>query len=75
MTRFDAIKQMNIEDLAFFLSILECDDLNSIPNITDEDIDYYKNYLKDEDNDLIDILHELNKSRHDYKEVNNGNDN
>lgn len=68
MTRFDAIKQMNIEDLAFFLSILECDDLNSIPNITDEDIDYYKNYLKDEDNDLIDILHELNKSRRDYKE-------
>lgn len=68
MTRFDAVKQMNIEDLAFFLSILECDDLNSIPNITDEDIDYYKNYLKDEDNDLIDILHELNKSRRDYKE-------
>ena len=68
MTRFDAIKQMNIEDLAFFMSILECDDLNSIPNITDEDIDYYKNYLKDEDNDLIDILHELNKSRRDYKE-------
>ena len=75
MTRFDAIKQMNIEDLAFFLSILECGDLNSIPNITDGDIDYYKNYLKDEDNDLIDILHELNKSRRDYKERKDGNAN
>jgi succinate dehydrogenase flavin-adding protein (antitoxin of CptAB toxin-antitoxin module) len=69
MTRYDVIKQMNIEDLAFFLSIVEWGDLNSIPNITNEDIDYYKNYLKEEDNDLIDALHKLNKSRHDYKET------
>jgi hypothetical protein len=68
MTKFDAIKQMSIEDLAFFLSVIEWGDLNSIPNITNEDIDYYKNYLKEEDNDLINTLHELNKSRHDYKE-------
>ena len=67
MTKFDAIKQMSIEDLAFFLSIIEWGDLNSIPNITNEDIDYYKNYLKEEDNNLIDTLHDLNKSRHDYK--------
>lgn len=73
MTRFDAIKQMNIEDLAFFLSIVELGDLNSIPNITNEDINYYINYLKEEDNDLIDALHELNKSRRDY-EVRIGND-
>lgn len=76
MTRFDAIKQMNIEDLAFFLSIVELGDLNSIPNITNKDIDYYINYLKkeDNDNDLIDSLHKLNRSRHDYKEVEDGNE-
>ena len=74
MTRFDAVKQMNIEDFAFFLSIVELSDLNSISNITNKDIDYYINYHKEEDNDLIDALHELNKSRHDYKEVDNGND-
>lgn len=69
MTRFDAIKQMNVEDLAFFLSIIELNDLNSISNITNKDIDYYINYLKEEDNsDLINALHELNKSRSDYKE-------
>jgi hypothetical protein len=73
MTRYDVIKQMNIEDLAFFLSIVEWGDLNSIPNITNEDIDYYKNYLKEEDNDLIGTLHDLNKSRHDYKETEDGN--
>lgn len=73
MTRYDVIKQMNIEDLAFFLSIVEWGDLNSIPNITNEDIDYYKNYLKEEDNDLIDALHKLNKSRHDYKDAEDGN--
>ena len=72
MTRFDAIKQMNIEDLAFFLSIIELGDLNSIPNVDNESINYYKNYLKEEDNDLIDTLHKSNKSRHDYKEVGNG---
>lgn len=68
MTRFDAIKQMNVEDLAFFLSIVELGDLNSIPNIANEDINYYINYLKEEDNILIDVLHELNESRRDYKE-------
>ena len=68
MSRFDVIKQMNIDDLAFFLSIVECGDLNSIPNIDNDTINYYKNYLKEEDNDLIDALHKLNKSRHDYKE-------
>ncbi len=73
MTKFDAIKQMSIEDLAFFLSVIEWGDLNSIPNITNEDIDYYKNYLKEEDNDLIGTLHDLNKSRHDYKETEDGN--
>jgi uncharacterized membrane protein YvbJ len=72
MTKFDAIKQMTIEDLAFFLSMVELGDLNSIPNITNEDINYYINYLKKEDNDLIDVLHKLNKSRHDYKEVEDG---
>lgn len=74
MTRFDAIKQMKIEDLAFFLSIVELNDLNSISNITNKDIDYYINYLKEEDSsDLIDALHELNKSRRDYEEVEDGN--
>ena len=74
MTRFNAIKQMNIEDLAFFLSIVELNDLNSIHNITNEDISYYINYLKEEDNsDLIDALHQLNKSRRDYKEAENVN--
>lgn len=68
MTRFDVIKQMNIEDLAFFLNIVELGDINSIPNITNEDINYYINYLKEEDNDLIDTLHTSNKSRRDYKE-------
>ena len=68
MTRFDAIKQMNIEDLAFFLSIIELGDLNSIPNIANEDINYYISYLKEEDNGLIDALHKSNESRHDYKE-------
>ena len=72
MTKFDAIKQMNIEDLAFFLSMVELGDLNSIPNIKNEDINYYINYLKEEDPNLIDILHELNKNRHDYKEVEDG---
>jgi len=73
MTRFDAIKQMNVEDLAFFLSIVELGDLNSIPNITNKDIDYYMNYFKEEDgSDLINTLHELNRSRHDYKEIENG---
>ena len=62
MTKFDAIKQMNIEDLAFFLSTIEIVDLNSIPNITNEDINYYINYLKEDDDNLIDILHKLNKS-------------
>lgn len=47
-------------------------DLKSIPNITNEDIEYYKDYLKEEDNDLIGILHDLNKSRHDYKEIEDG---
>ena len=74
MTRFDIIKQMNIEDLAFFLSIIELGDLNSIPNITNEDISYYISYLKEEDNDFMDILHKSNKSRHDYKEVEYRND-
>ncbi len=69
MTRFDVIKKMSIEDLAFFLSIIELNDLNSISNITDKDIDYYINYLKEEDSsNLINALHELNKSRNDYKE-------
>ena len=72
MTRFDAIKQMNVEDLAFFLSIIELNDLNSIPNIDNESINYYKNYLKEEDNGLMDTLHKSNKSRHDYKEVEDG---
>ena len=72
MTKFDVIKQMNIEDLAFFLSMVELGDPNSIPNIKNEDINYYINYLKEEDPNLIDILHELNKSRHDYKEVEDG---
>jgi hypothetical protein len=72
MTRFDVIKQMNIEDLAFFLSIIEWGDLNSIYNITNGDINYYINYLKEEDNDLIDALHKLNKSRRDYREVEDG---
>ena len=72
MTRCDVVKQMNIEDLAFFLSIIGWGDLNSIPNITNEDIEYYKDYLKEEDNDLIGILHDLNKSRHDYKEIEDG---
>ena len=74
MTRLDIIKQMNVEDLAFFLSIVELGDLNSIPNIDNESINYYINYLKEEDNDLLDALHELNKSRRDYKEVKDGND-
>lgn len=74
MTRFDVIKQMNIEELAFFLSILELADFNSIPNISNEDINYYINYLKEEDNGLIDALHKSNESRHDYKEVEDGND-
>ena len=74
MTRFDAIKQMNIEDLSFFLSIVELGDLNSIWNIGNESINYYINYLKEEDDDFIDVLHKLNKSRHDYKEVDDGND-
>ena len=70
MTRFNAIKQMNIEDLAFFLSIVELNDINSIHNITNEDISYYINYLKEEDSsDLIDALHQLNKSRRDYNDV------
>jgi hypothetical protein len=73
MTRFDVIKQMNIEDLAFFLSIIELDDLNSIPNINNESINYYINYLKEEDNDLINTLHEFNISRHDYEGVEDGN--
>lgn len=69
MTRFNAIKQMSVEDLAFFLSIIELNDLNSISNITDKDICYYINYLKEEDSsDLTNALHELNKSRNDYKE-------
>lgn len=72
MTNFDAIKQMNIEDLAFFLSIVEIGDLNSIPNISNEDVNYYKNYLKN-NGDLINTLHKLNKIRHDYKEVGDGN--
>ena len=76
MTRFDVIKQMNIEDLAFFLSIVELNDLNSISNITNKDISYYINYLKEEDSsDLINALHELNKSRNDYKEVEDGSTN
>ncbi len=74
MTNFDVIKQMNIEDLAFFLSTIDLADPNSIPNITNEDINYFINYLKKDDDGLIDILHELNKSRHDYKEVEDGND-
>lgn len=69
MTRLDIIKQMNVEDLAFFLSIVELGDLNSIPNITNKDINYYINYLKEEDNNFLDALHKLNKSRHNYKEV------
>lgn len=72
ITKFDVIKQMNIEDLAFFLSIIELGDLNSIPNIDNESINYYINYLKEEDNGLIDILHKSNKSRHDYKEQEDG---
>ena len=75
MTRFDVIKQMNIEDLAFFLSIVELNDLNSISNITNKDIDYYINYLKEEDSsDLIGALHELDRSRRDYKEIGDGNE-
>ena len=69
MTNFDVIKQMNIEELAFFLSIVELGDLNAIPNIDNESINYYINYLKEEDNDLIDTLHTSNKSRHDYKDI------
>lgn len=72
MIRLDIIKQMNVEDLAFFLSIVELGDLNSIPNIDNESIDYYINYLKEEDNDLLDALHKLNKSRHDYKVIEDG---
>lgn len=53
MTNLEAIRQMNIEELAFFLCATNIPDPNDIPNITNEDIQYYKEYLSKEDGEGV----------------------
>ena len=57
MTNLEAIKQMNNEELAFFLSIVQWDDLNSIHMIYEKDFEYFKKYLNENGDGLIDAIH------------------
>lgn len=59
MTNYEAIKQMSIEELAFFLCVVENNDLNSIPNINIEDVNYFLEYLNKDGNGLVEYVREL----------------
>ncbi len=56
MTNLEAIRQMSLEELAFFLSVTRWDDLNSIHMIPKEDIDYFTEYLNKDGSKLIESV-------------------
>ena len=56
MTNLEAIRQMNLNELAFFLSVTRWDDLNSIHMIPKEDIDYFTEYLNKDGSKLIESV-------------------
>ena len=56
MTNLEAIRQMDLKELAFFLSITRWDDLNSIYMIPKEDIDYFTEYLNKDGSELIESV-------------------
>ena len=56
MTNLEAIRQMSLEELAFFLSVTRWDDLNSIHMIPKEDIDYFTEYLNKDGSELIESV-------------------
>lgn len=59
MTNYEAIKQMSIEELAFFLCVVENNDHNSILNINNEDVNYFLEYLNKDGNGLVEYVREL----------------
>ena len=59
MTNFEVIKQMNQEELAFFLAVVELNDPNAIPNIDVGDVDYFKEYLNKDGEGLLELTREL----------------
>ena len=56
MTNLEAIRQMNLNELAFFLSVTRWDDLNSIHMIPKEDIDYFTEYLNKDGSGLVESV-------------------
>ena len=56
MTNLEAIRQMNLKELAYFLSVIKWDDLNSIHMIPKEDIDYFTEYLNKNGSKLIESV-------------------
>ena len=66
-TKLEAIRQMNNEELAFFLSIVQWNDLNCIHLMPKEDIDYFKKYLNEDGEGLIESVH---YSLEDWKSYN-----
>ena len=62
MTNLEAIKQMSVEELAFFLSVTRWDDLNSIHMIPKEDIDYFTEYLNKDGSELVESVKSLHDS-------------
>lgn len=61
MLNLEAIRQMNLKELAFFLSVIKWDDLNSIHMIPKEDIDYFTEYLNKDGEQLIESTQYLMK--------------
>lgn len=62
MNNFDAIKQMNEEELAFFLAAAAVCDPNDILCITRENTSYYMEYLNKEDGEgLLEATRQLMK--------------
>ena len=56
MTNLEAMRQMSLEELAFFLSVTRWGDLNSIHMIPKEDIDYFTKYLNKDGSELIESV-------------------
>lgn len=53
MTNLEAIRQMNLEELAFFLCVTQWNEPNSIHMMPKEDIDYFTEYLNKDGSELI----------------------
>ena len=68
MTNLEAIRQMNLKELAFFLSVTRCDNPNSIHMIPKEDIDYITEYLNKDGSKLIESVRYCMEDWKKYRE-------